>query len=243
MAGELLHRARARRALRGASRTCVATHAVPRAAACDGILSSRITQGIRSISLVPISLFQDSSSAAPPAFREQLVGARRGQGVFRSNVLLREGACRVTGVDEPRHLKARHIKPWRHASDRGATRWRERPVAVASHRSPFDEGYITFSSSQQLAIVPEVRDTLLDAWGIELSRYSHRRPDISGTANVGSWPRSRLTSAWRAFRSSPLATLSTATALTSSPGRRCRCARPRPWPRRRRAASGALTGR
>jgi hypothetical protein len=125
---------------------------------------------------------------------------------------------------------------------RGATRWRERPVAVASHRSPFDEGYITFSSSQQLAIVPEVRDTLLDAWGIELSRYSHRRPDISGTANVGSWPRSRLTSAWRAFRSSPLATLSTATALTSSPGRRCRCARPRPWPRRRRAASGALTG-
>jgi len=109
--------ARARRALRGASRTCVATHAVPHAAACDGILSSRITQGIRSISLVPISLFQHSSSAAPPAFREQLVGARRGQGVFRSNVLLREGACRVTGVDEPRHLKARHIKPWRHASD------------------------------------------------------------------------------------------------------------------------------
>jgi hypothetical protein len=70
-----------------------------------------------------------------------------------------------------------------------------------------------------------------------------RRPDISGTANVGSWPRSRLTSAWRAFRSSSLATLSTATALTSSPGRRYRCARPRPWPRRRRAASGALTGR
>jgi hypothetical protein len=105
MAGELLRTARARRALRGASRTCVATHAVPRAAACDGILSSRITQGIRSISLVPISLFQHSSSAAPPAFREQLVGARRGQDVFRSNVLLREGACRVTGVDEPRHSK------------------------------------------------------------------------------------------------------------------------------------------
>src|SRR5215510_11000340 len=48
-----------------------------------------------------------------PTFREQLVRARRGQGVFRANVLLREDACRVTGVKEPKHLKASHIKPWR----------------------------------------------------------------------------------------------------------------------------------
>ena len=52
-----------------------------------------------------------------PTFREQLVRARRGQGVFRANVLLREDACRVTRVDEPRHLKASHIKPWRDATD------------------------------------------------------------------------------------------------------------------------------
>ena len=31
----------------------------------------------------------------------------------------------------------------------------------------FDEGYITFSVSQELVIVPEVRDKLLDAWGID----------------------------------------------------------------------------
>ena len=129
--------------------------------------------------------------------------------MFRSNVLLREGACRVTGVDEPRHLKARHIKPWRHAPDAERLDGANGLLLSPHIDHLFDEGYITFSSSQQLAIVPEVRDTLLDAW---LSRYSHRRPDISGTANVGSWPRSRPTSAWRAFRSSPLATLSTATA-------------------------------
>jgi hypothetical protein len=109
------------------------------------------------------------------------------------------------------HLKARHIKPWRHASDAERLDGANGLLLSPHIDHLFDEGYITFSSSQQLAIVPEVRDTLLDAWGIELSRYSHRRPDISGTANVGSWPRSRLTSAWRAFRSSPLATLSTAT--------------------------------
>jgi hypothetical protein len=31
----------------------------------------------------------------------------------------------------------------------------------------FDEGYITFSTSQELVIVPEVRDKLLEAWGID----------------------------------------------------------------------------
>jgi hypothetical protein len=43
----------------------------------------------------------------------------------------------------------------------------ERPAAVAAHRSSLRRGYITFSSTQELVIVPEVRDKLLDAWGID----------------------------------------------------------------------------
>ncbi len=31
----------------------------------------------------------------------------------------------------------------------------------------FDGGYITFSTDQSLVMVPEVRDSLLDAWGID----------------------------------------------------------------------------
>jgi putative restriction endonuclease len=99
--------------------------------------------------------------------REQLIRARRGQGVFRSNVLLREEHCRVTRVNEPRHLKASHIKPWRDATDverlDGAN-----GLLLSPHIDHlFDEGYITFSSSQELVVVPEVRDKLLDAWGID----------------------------------------------------------------------------
>ena len=30
----------------------------------------------------------------------------------------------------------------------------------------FDQGYVTFSPDQRLLVVPEVRDRLLDAWGI-----------------------------------------------------------------------------
>ena len=69
-----------------------------------------------------------------PTFREQLVRARRGQGVFRANVLLREEFCRVTGVREPRHLKASHIKPWRGATDVERLDGANGIVAITTHR-------------------------------------------------------------------------------------------------------------
>lgn len=50
-------------------------------------------------------------SEVGPTFREQLIKARRGQGVFRSGVLLTERQCRVTRVSDPKHLPASHIKP------------------------------------------------------------------------------------------------------------------------------------
>ncbi len=102
-----------------------------------------------------------------PTFREQLVRARRGQGVFRANVLLREDACRVTRVDEPRHLKASHIKPWRDATDAERLDGANGLLLSPHIDHLFDEGYITFSNSQGLVIVPEVRNKLLDAWGID----------------------------------------------------------------------------
>jgi putative restriction endonuclease len=107
------------------------------------------------------------SSLTGPTFREQLVRARRGQGVFRANVLLREQACRVTRVSEPRHLKASHIKPWRHATDAERLDGANGLLLSPHIDHLFDEGYITFSSNQELVVVPEVRDKLLDAWGID----------------------------------------------------------------------------
>ncbi len=104
-----------------------------------------------------------------PTFREQLVRARRGQGVFRANVLLHEERCRVTGVDEPRHLKASHIKPWRDASDAERLDGANGLLLSPHIDHLFDQGYITFSANQELVIVPEVRDKLLDAWGIDES--------------------------------------------------------------------------
>jgi putative restriction endonuclease len=63
--------------------------------------------------------FDDSEATSDiaPTFKEQVVKARRGQGVFRSSVLLTETECRVTRVSDPKHLRASHIKPWRDATD------------------------------------------------------------------------------------------------------------------------------
>jgi hypothetical protein len=102
-----------------------------------------------------------------PTFREQLVRARRGRGVFRANILLRENFCRVTRVSEPRHLKASHIKPWRDATDAERLDGANGLLLSPHIDHLFDDGYITFSASQELVIVPEVRDKLLDAWGID----------------------------------------------------------------------------
>lgn len=108
------------------------------------------------------------ASTTAPTFREQIVRARRGQGVFRANVLLREDSCRVTGVDEPRHLKASHIKPWRHSTDAERLDGANGLLLSPHIDHLFDQGYLTFSPDQHLVILPEVREKLVDAWGLDV---------------------------------------------------------------------------
>jgi putative restriction endonuclease len=113
----------------------------------------------------------------PPTFRDQVIRARRGQGIFRANVMLIETGCRVTHVTDRKHLRASHIKPWSKASDSERLSG-ENGLLLSPHIDHlFDKGYISFSSSEQLLVVPEVQPGLLDKWGI-----------IAGT-NVGTFNR------------------------------------------------------
>ena len=102
-----------------------------------------------------------------PTFRDQLIKARRGQGVFRSNVLLTEEYCRVTKVSDPKHLRASHIKPWRSATDSERLNGFNGLLLSPHVDHLFDQGYITFSNDQRLLVVPEARVDLLDKWGID----------------------------------------------------------------------------
>jgi putative restriction endonuclease len=145
----------------------------PLADALIGLIGQPYFDAYASITASPMMPDVDISDAEAeriiigPTFREQLIRARRGQGVFRSNVLLREEYCRVTKVDDRKHLKASHIKPWRDASDAERLDGANGLLLSPHVDHLFDQGYITFSPAQRLVIVPEVRDALLDAWGID----------------------------------------------------------------------------
>jgi putative restriction endonuclease len=64
-------------------------------------------------------------------------------------------------------LKARHIKTWRDSTDAERLDGANSLLLSPHIDHLFDAGYITFSIGQRLVIVPEVRDKLLDAWGID----------------------------------------------------------------------------
>ena len=66
-------------------------------------------------------------------------------------------------------MKASHIKLWSDATDAERLDGSNGLLLSPHIDHLFDEGYITFSSGQELVIVPEVRDKLLDAWGIDAS--------------------------------------------------------------------------
>jgi putative restriction endonuclease len=108
----------------------------------------------------------DAVADLGPTFKDQVIKARRGQGVFRANVMLVEEGCRVTHVTDRKHLRASHIKPWRDANDSERLSG-ENGLLLSPHIDHlFDKGYISFSNTQQLLVVPEVRSGLLDRWGI-----------------------------------------------------------------------------
>ena len=102
-------------------------------------------------------------------FKEQVIKARRGQGVFRANVMLVEEGCRVTHVTDPKHLRASHIKPWREASNHERLSGNNGLLLSPHIDHLFDQGYISFSPTEQLLVVKEVQVDLLVKWGIDVS--------------------------------------------------------------------------
>ena len=103
--------------------------------------------------------------------KSQMIKARRGQGIFRADVLRKEPRCRVTGTDDPAHLRASHIKAWA-ACDNDADRLDgNNGLMLAPHVDHlFDKAYISFQDDGTLLVLndPAV-EKLLKAWGIDLA--------------------------------------------------------------------------
>lgn len=97
----------------------------------------------------------------------QLIKARRGQGVFKANVRLVEGHCRVTGVTNIKHLRASHIKPWSVCDDHEKLDGNNGLLLSPHIDHLFDRGFISFKDTGQLLISNELNPKVLAQWSIQ----------------------------------------------------------------------------
>jgi putative restriction endonuclease len=107
--------------------------------------------------------------------RRALVLARRGQGVFRSNVRQIERACRVTRVERHEHLVASHIRPWRDSRNSDRLSGENGLLLTPTIDHLFDKGFISFEDRGRLNISPVARRQSLRRIGIQ----------TEGNINVG----------------------------------------------------------
>jgi hypothetical protein len=108
----------------------------------------------------------EQDTDANPTDRIQLSRARIGQGLFRRRVLLREPACRITGVTSESFLRASHIKPWRESTNLqrldGAN-----GLMLAPHVDLlFDRHLISFEDDGLLLVSEKLNAGILSSWHI-----------------------------------------------------------------------------
>jgi hypothetical protein len=96
----------------------------------------------------------------------QLTKARRGQGIFRTNVRLIENRCRLTGVENIKHLRASHIKPWKESNDSEKIDGHNGLLLSPHVDHLFDRGFISFKESGELLVSKELNPIVLQQWSI-----------------------------------------------------------------------------
>jgi hypothetical protein len=110
-----------------------------------------------------------------PVEKQNLVKSRRGQGIFRHNVLNREKQCRVTKITDPDHLRASHIKPWSKSTDTEKLDGNNGLMLAPHVDHLFDKGWITFTGNGDIILSPHCHPDIFAAFG------------ISGEMNVGAF--------------------------------------------------------
>ena len=101
----------------------------------------------------------------PETEKEQLIKARRGQGIFRSRLSDIEKGCRLTGVTNPAFLVASHIKPWSKSSNEEKLDGNNGLLLSPHADKLFDKGWIGFQDNGDIIIKADVNDVFL-AWGL-----------------------------------------------------------------------------
>jgi len=99
--------------------------------------------------------------------KQQIILARKGQGLFRKNVQRLEKFCRVTKVNRPEHLRASHCKPWRDCESADERLNGENGLLLTpSIDHLFDRGFVSFEDNGLLLISPVAHKQSLQLMGV-----------------------------------------------------------------------------
>ena len=124
--------------------------------------------------------------------RDAIVKARRGQGLYRQNLLKIEKECRITHVDNPNYLIASHIKPWRHSNNDERLDGENGLLLAPSMDILFDRGLISFQDNGDVIVSP-VADTLnLPRLGLPLNKLTNVGTFSSGQRHHLEFHRTRI---------------------------------------------------
>jgi putative restriction endonuclease len=107
-----------------------------------------------------------SDATLPETDRLAIVTARRGQGLFKQNVMRIERFCRITKVDRIEHLRASHCKPWRDASNEERLDGENGLLLTPNADHLFDRGFISFEDDGEVLVSPVAHRQSLERMGL-----------------------------------------------------------------------------
>lgn len=112
------------------------------------------------------------SPALTATEKSQVVKARRGQGIFRANVVKHEPVCRLTGVSTHYLLIASHIKPWRLCANSTERLDGNNGLLLTPHVDlMFDRGLISFQDDGDLLISTRIDRADLQLLGLRIGQF------------------------------------------------------------------------
>ena len=109
----------------------------------------------------------------PETTRKAIVLARRGQGLFKQNVMEIERSCRITGVTRVEHLRASHCKPWRDATNEERLDGENGLLLTPNVDHLFDRGFIGFEDNGDVLISPVAHVDSLARMGLGASQVKN----------------------------------------------------------------------
>ncbi|AUD03466.1 HNH endonuclease [Spirosoma pollinicola] len=113
---------------------------------------------------------QIHQASIPQTVKDQLIKARVGQGIFRTNVSGIEQACRLTGITNKALLIASHIKPWRISTNEEKLD-KYNGLLLSPHVDKlFDKGWISFSDEGDVLISNITIQKVMDVWGLNYTK-------------------------------------------------------------------------